>query len=274
MANGDFIARLGIKSQGGVVFPITLTTSDYTVQQTDFTIDVISGATQVLLISAVSDGAGKSVKGKILVIKNSSQVSISVVPNGSEKINGQSSLTLVSNESIQIQSDGSNWIIFGGYGTSGSSGSSGTSGSSGSSGTSGSSGSSGTSGTSGSSGSSGSSGTSGSSGSSGTSGSSGSSGSSGTSGSSGSSGTSGTSGSSGNSNYAGKVSNSSFTGSPLTYTVTLSSSFPNTNYSVVVTGGDARTWTIESQTTSGFIINSNSNTSLSYSTYWMATLNN
>ena len=232
MANGDFIARLGIKSQGGVVFPITLTTSDYTVQQTDFTIDVISGATQVLLISAVSDGAGKSVKGKILVIKNSSQVSISVVPNGSEKINGQSSLTLVSNESIQIQSDGSNWIIFGGYGTSGSSGSSGTSGSSGSSGTSG------------------------------------------TSGSSGSSGTSGTSGSSGNSNYAGKVSNSSFTGSPLTYTVTLSSSFPNTNYSVVVTGGDARTWTIESQTTSGFIINSNSNTSLSYSTYWMATLNN
>ena len=241
MANGDFIARLGIKSQGGVVFPITLTTSDYTVQQTDFTIDVISGATQVLLISAVSDGAGKSVKGKILVIKNSSQVSISVVPNGSEKINGQSSLTLVSNESIQIQSDGSNWIIFGGYGTSGSSGSSGTSGSSGSSGTSGSSGSSGTSGTSG---------------------------------SSGSSGTSGTSGSSGNSNYAGKVSNSSFTGSPLTYTVTLSSSFPNTNYSVVVTGGDARTWTIESQTTSGFIINSNSNTSLSYSTYWMATLNN
>jgi hypothetical protein len=238
MANGDFIARLGIKSQGGVIFPITLTTSDYSVQQTDFTVDVISGATQVLLISAISDNAGKSVKGKILIIKNSSLNSLSVVPYGSEKINGQPSVILSPNESIQIQSDGSNWIIFGGYGTSGSSGSSGTSGSSGSSGTSGTSGSSGSSGT------------------------------------SGSSGSSGTSGSSGNSNYAGKVTNSSFTGSPLTYTVTLSTSFPNTDYSVVVTGGDARVWTIENQTTSGFIINSNSNTNLSYSTYWMATLNN
>jgi hypothetical protein len=72
---------------------------------------------------------------------------------------------------------------------------------------------------------------------------------------------------------SGVVSNSTFTGSPLNYQVSFTSSFPNTNYSVNVTGGDARVWTVENVTTGGFIINSNSNTGLLYSTYWVATLN-
>lgn len=72
---------------------------------------------------------------------------------------------------------------------------------------------------------------------------------------------------------SGVVSNTTFTGSPLNYQVSFTSSFPNTNYSVNVTGGDARIWTVESVSVNGFIINSNSNTGLLYPTYWVATLN-
>jgi hypothetical protein len=72
---------------------------------------------------------------------------------------------------------------------------------------------------------------------------------------------------------SGVVSNTTFTGSPLNYQVLFTSSFPNTNYSVNVTGGDARIWTVESVSVNGFIINSNSNTGLLYPTYWVATLN-
>ena len=72
---------------------------------------------------------------------------------------------------------------------------------------------------------------------------------------------------------SGNVTNTSFTGNPKKYSVTFSSSFPNTNYSPVVTGSDARSWTVENITTSGFTINSNSNTSLEGTTYWIAVLN-
>jgi hypothetical protein len=43
-------------------------------------------------------------------------------------------------------------------------------------------------------------------------------------------------------------------------------------YSVVVTGGDARSWTVENITVNGFKVNSNSNTSLTSDTYWIASL--
>jgi hypothetical protein len=72
---------------------------------------------------------------------------------------------------------------------------------------------------------------------------------------------------------SGTVSDSTFTGSPLNYQVLFTSPFPSTNYSVTVTGGDARIWTVENITINGFIINSNSNTGLLYSTYWVASLN-
>ena len=72
---------------------------------------------------------------------------------------------------------------------------------------------------------------------------------------------------------SGIVSNSTWTGTPYNYQISFTSAFPNTNYSVTVTGGDARVWTVESVTVNGFIINSNSNTGLLYPTYWIATLN-
>lgn len=66
------------------------------------------------------------------------------------------------------------------------------------------------------------------------------------------------------------ISNLSFGGSPLTASVTFTTAFPNTNYSVIVTGEDNRTWTVGSKTSSGFTINSNSSVALTGNTYWQA----
>ena len=67
------------------------------------------------------------------------------------------------------------------------------------------------------------------------------------------------------------VGGGSFSGNPKKATVSFSSNFPNTNYSVTVTGtSDARSWTVESITTSGFVINSNSNTAIAGNVFWQA----
>ena len=66
------------------------------------------------------------------------------------------------------------------------------------------------------------------------------------------------------------VAGGSFAGNPKKATVTFSTAFPNTNYSVTVTGEDSRTWTIESKLAGSFVINSNSNTALANTVYWQA----
>jgi hypothetical protein len=70
---------------------------------------------------------------------------------------------------------------------------------------------------------------------------------------------------------AGSVANSSFTGNPKKATVTFAAAFTDANYSVAITGEDARSWTIESKVAGSFVINANSNTGLSGTTYWIAT---
>lgn len=69
---------------------------------------------------------------------------------------------------------------------------------------------------------------------------------------------------------AGSASAASFGGSPRTSSVTFATAYPNNNYSVTVTGTDARTWTIQSKTAAGFTINSNSSTALTGATFWIA----
>lgn len=70
---------------------------------------------------------------------------------------------------------------------------------------------------------------------------------------------------------AGSVANTSFTGNPRKATVTFAAAFPNTSYAVVVTGEDARTWTIENKLAGSFVISANSNVGLTGTTYWVAT---
>jgi len=69
---------------------------------------------------------------------------------------------------------------------------------------------------------------------------------------------------------AGIVSGSAFSGSSRSASVTFTTAFPNTIYSVVVTGDNARTWTITQKSGSRFFINSNSAAILSGSVYWQA----
>jgi hypothetical protein len=70
---------------------------------------------------------------------------------------------------------------------------------------------------------------------------------------------------------AGSVANTTFAGNPKKATVTFSTAFSNTSYAIVITGEDARSWTIESKVAGSFVINANSNTSLAGTTYWIAT---
>ena len=190
MAN-EFVARKGIKSLGGITFPATGINANYSVGVNDYLIDVTGNTINVILPTAVG------IEGKIYIVKNSGSGIVTVETTSSQTIDGASSKSLKNNDSIEVISDGGNWIIVAGTGSVTSS----------------------------------------------------------------------------TTTKSGIVSNSTFTGTPLNYQVVFTSSFINSNYSVTVTGGDARVWTVESVTVNGFIINSNSNTGLLYPTYWVATLN-
>jgi hypothetical protein len=190
MAN-EFVVRKGIKSLGGVIFPVTGINSTYTVDTNDYLIDITGNTITVTLPTAVG------VNGKNYVIKNRGTGVVTVATTSSQTIDGSNSKSLNNNDGIEIISDGSNWIIAAGTGTVTSS----------------------------------------------------------------------------TTAKSGIVSNTTWTGTPLNYQVSFTSAFPSSNYSVTITGGDARVWTVESVTVNGFIINSNSNTGLLYPTYWIATLN-
>jgi hypothetical protein len=189
MAN-EFIVRKGIKSLGGVTFPYTGVTDTCTIGPNEYLINVPSGTFIITLDTAVN------ISGKQYVIKNSGNGVITLNTTSSQTIDGNLSITLTQNETVEVISDGSNWKIVSGIGDVVVEGST----------------------------------------------------------------------------KSGYITNTFFTGTPLTYTVTLSSAFPNAGYSVVVTGGDARSWTIENLTAEGFKVNSNSNTLLTSDTYWIASL--
>jgi hypothetical protein len=187
----DFVVRNGLKSLGGIIFPLTGITVTYLVKEEDYLIDVTGNTVTVTLPTAVG------VNGQNYIIKNRGTGVVTVATTSSQTIDGANTKSLNNNDSIEVISDGSNWIIGAGTGTVTSS----------------------------------------------------------------------------TTAKSGIVSNTTWTGTPLNYQVSFTSAFPNTNYSVTVTGGDARVWTVESITVNGFIINSNSNTGLLYPTYWIATLN-
>jgi hypothetical protein len=174
MAN-EFIVRKGIKSLGGVTFPYTGVTDTCTIGPNEYLINVPSGTFTITLDTAVN---------------------IRLNTTSSQTIDGNLSITLTQNETVEVISDGSNWKVVSGVGDVVVEGST----------------------------------------------------------------------------KSGYITNTFFTGTPLTYTVILSTPYPNVGYSVVVTGGDARSWTVENITVNGFKVNSNSNTSLTSDTYWIASL--
>jgi hypothetical protein len=75
----------------------------------------------------------------------------------------------------------------------------------------------------------------------------------------------------GTSAKAGSGSAASFTGTPASSSITFGSAFTDNLYTVIVTGEDARSFTIQSKTSAGFTINSNSSVALTGPVYWIAT---
>jgi len=72
---------------------------------------------------------------------------------------------------------------------------------------------------------------------------------------------------------AGSVTNTSFVtvSGKRVYDVVFSTAFSDANYSVAIMGEDERVWTYESKASTGFRIQSNTNSALSGDTDWTAT---
>ena len=69
---------------------------------------------------------------------------------------------------------------------------------------------------------------------------------------------------------SGTVAPASFSGNPKKYAVTFSTAWGSTSYDVHITGTDVRSWSWESKTTSGFVINTNANQAPTGSVDWTA----
>jgi hypothetical protein len=69
---------------------------------------------------------------------------------------------------------------------------------------------------------------------------------------------------------SGSVASGSFAGTPRTASVTFTTAFSSTNYSIQITGSDNRTFTYSSKATTGFTINTNANTPLTGNVDWVA----
>jgi hypothetical protein len=67
---------------------------------------------------------------------------------------------------------------------------------------------------------------------------------------------------------SGTVAGASFTGAPRKATVTFTTPYSTTNYSIGITGVNNRTYTYESKTVSGFVINTNANTVVTGNVDW------
>ena len=68
----------------------------------------------------------------------------------------------------------------------------------------------------------------------------------------------------------GVVSSGSFVGTPRKYTVVFSRPMSSVTYGVFICGNDQRSWTYESRTVNGFIINTNANQALTSDVSWAA----
>lgn len=69
---------------------------------------------------------------------------------------------------------------------------------------------------------------------------------------------------------SGVILAASFTGTPKKATVTFGTTFPNTNYSFVILGGDGRTWTYESKLAGSIVVNSGANAAITANVMWIA----
>ena len=107
MAN-ELIIRHGLISKGGVSVPFATASGDFTASTAnDYYIEVTASGGNVTgtLETPVREG-------QIFVIKNkySSDSKVVLQTEGAETIDGNNTLTLSPNESVQLTTDGTNWV--------------------------------------------------------------------------------------------------------------------------------------------------------------------
>jgi len=97
----------GITSTGGITFPQKTINSSYTAVTSDYMIDITGGTFNVQLPTAVG------IQGKLLSVKNNGGGAVTVLPFGSEKLDDKNFLILSETNSVQLVSNGNQWIILG-----------------------------------------------------------------------------------------------------------------------------------------------------------------
>jgi len=97
----------GITSTGGITFKQVTISSSYTATTDDYMIDVTGGTFTVSLPTAVG------VQGRLIVVKNNGGGAVTVDPFGSETIDGKSFVILGETNSIQLASNGTEWVALG-----------------------------------------------------------------------------------------------------------------------------------------------------------------
>jgi hypothetical protein len=69
---------------------------------------------------------------------------------------------------------------------------------------------------------------------------------------------------------SGAITAGSFAGNPKKFTLTFGTAFSSTNYSIIVLGGDSRSWSYETKLAASVVINANANTALTQDVLWIA----
>lgn len=90
---------------GGVTYPLVQKSATYTVLVTDYTIECTANSFTVTLPTAVG------ITGQVFNINNTGTGVVTVATTSSQTINGSSTQTVNQWENLQIQSNGTNWII-------------------------------------------------------------------------------------------------------------------------------------------------------------------
>jgi hypothetical protein len=94
----------GITSTGGITFKQVTINSAYTATTSDYMIDVTGGTFNVTLPSAVG------IQGRLLVVKNNGGGAVTVQPILGQNIDDKPFVILGETNTIQLASNGSNWI--------------------------------------------------------------------------------------------------------------------------------------------------------------------
>jgi hypothetical protein len=94
----------GITSTGGITFKQITIDSSYTATTSDYMIDVTGGTFNVTLPSAVG------IQGRLLVVKNNGGGAVTVQPVLGQNIDDKPFVILGETNSIQLASNGSNWV--------------------------------------------------------------------------------------------------------------------------------------------------------------------